>query len=225
MKFNENLVKYRKIKGLTQEDMAEKMQVSRQSVSKWENGEAVPELAKIIKLADILDVSLDVLCGREEKEHNSPESTYESKNTKKKCKNPFLIIILTVTIVASGMFGYCVGIFGKDEPYVTSELYELPDVIEVTGVTFRLDKNVLTCEFVPSVYSEKLSYHVNVSDYWGKKTSYEPEFKNGIGEAAMIVGTHESYKVVLEITNGEESRSITLVEEIFIENNGFSYYE
>ena len=39
MKFSENLVRYRKLKGFTQEEIAEKMQVSRQSVSKWENGE------------------------------------------------------------------------------------------------------------------------------------------------------------------------------------------
>lgn len=219
MKFNENLVRYRKLKGFTQEEMAEKMQVSRQSVSKWENGEAVPELAKIMKLADILDVNLDVLCGREEEEYNIPES----KNTKKKCNKLFLSMILAVTIAVSGIFGYCIGHSEKEN--ANSEVYELPDIIEVTGVTFHLDKNVLTCEFVPSVYSEKFSYHVNVSDYWGKKTSYEPVFKNGIGEASIIVSAYDNYKVVLEITNGEESRSITLIEEIFIENNGFSYYE
>lgn len=222
MKFNENLVKYRKIKGFTQEEMAEKMQVSRQSVSKWENGEAVPELTKIIKLADLLDVSLDVLCGREKEEYNIPGSKCESKNTKKKCNKLFLIMILAVTIVVSGIFGYFIGHSEKED--ANSEIYELPDIIEVTGVTFRLEKNVLTCEFVPSVYSEKLSYHVILSDRWGKK-SYEPEFKNGIGEASIIVSAYDSYKVVLEITNGEESRSITLIEEIFIENNGFYYYE
>ena len=65
MKFHENLVKYRKLAGFTQEELAEKMQVSRQSVSKWENGEAVPELAKIIRLSELLNVSMDELCGRE----------------------------------------------------------------------------------------------------------------------------------------------------------------
>lgn len=38
MTFSNNLIKYRKIKGYTQDDLAEKMGVSRQSVSKWENG-------------------------------------------------------------------------------------------------------------------------------------------------------------------------------------------
>lgn len=64
MTFGENLQYYRKQNNLTQEDLAEQMQVSRQSVSKWENGEAMPDLENVIKLADILRVNLDDLCGR-----------------------------------------------------------------------------------------------------------------------------------------------------------------
>ena len=64
MTFGENLQYYRKQNNLTQEDLAEQMQVSRQSVSKWENGEAMPDLEKVIKLADILRVNLDDLCSR-----------------------------------------------------------------------------------------------------------------------------------------------------------------
>jgi len=225
MKFNENLVKYRKLKGFTQEDMAEIMQVSRQSVSKWENGEAVPELTKIIKLADILEVSLDVLCGRETDGQSIPESKCESKNIRKKYNKVFFSVVLAAVILASGIFGYSVGYSEKGIQSSNSEVYELPDVIEVTGVTFHLEKNMLTCEFVPSVYSEKLSYNVIVSDFWGKKRNYEPKFTNGIGEASMTVSTYSSYKIVLEITNGEESRSFTLIDEIFIEDKGFSYYE
>ena len=160
MKFNENLVKYRKLKGFTQEEMAEKMQVSRQSVSKWENEEAVPELAKIIKLADILEVSLDTLCGRESKEQNISESKCESKNTRKKCNKVFLCMILAAVILASGIFGYSVGCFEKKIQSVDLEIYELPDMIEVEDVFFSLEKNMLTCEFIPSIYSEKLSYHL-----------------------------------------------------------------
>lgn len=225
MKFNENLVKYRKLKGFTQEEMAEKMQVSRQSISKWENGEAVPELTKIIKLADILEVSLDVLCGRKTEGQNISGNKSEGKIAKKKYNKVFLSMILAAVILVSGIFGYSVGCSEKGLQSAEAEIYVLPDVIEVTGVTFHLEKNMLTCEFVPSVYSEKFSYQVIVSDYWGEKRNYEPKFTNGIGEASMTVSTHSSYKVVLEITNGEESRSFTLIDEIFIEDNGFSYYE
>ena len=48
-------------KGLSQEDLAAKLEVSRQSVSKWETSQSVPDLEKIIKLADLSGVSVDEL--------------------------------------------------------------------------------------------------------------------------------------------------------------------
>lgn len=47
--------------GLSQGELAEKLEVSRQSVSKWETGQSVPDLDKIIKLADLFGVSVDDL--------------------------------------------------------------------------------------------------------------------------------------------------------------------
>lgn len=50
--FNDNLNKYRKQKGLSQEELAFRLGVSRQSVSKWESGQSTPELERIIEIAD-----------------------------------------------------------------------------------------------------------------------------------------------------------------------------
>ena len=61
MDFSERLLTLRKEMGLTQEQLAEKMNVSRQSISKWESGQAVPELEKIIALSTIFDVTTDYL--------------------------------------------------------------------------------------------------------------------------------------------------------------------
>ena len=59
--FNENLVQMRKLHGMTQEDLAEKVGVSRQAVAKWEAGVSLPDLEKSKLLAEVLDVSLDEL--------------------------------------------------------------------------------------------------------------------------------------------------------------------
>ena len=67
MTFNETLIKRRKEVGMTQDDLAEKLGVSRQSVSKWENGECMPDSEKLIKLAEVLEISLDELTGRAER--------------------------------------------------------------------------------------------------------------------------------------------------------------
>ena len=59
MTFGENLQFLRKRAGLTQEDLAEKMEVSRQSVSKWESNSAYPEMEAILRLCDLFNVDMD----------------------------------------------------------------------------------------------------------------------------------------------------------------------
>ena len=66
--FNENLIQLRKLKKLTQEDIAEKVGVSRQAVAKWESGETTPDLEKARLLAEALGVSIDDLTNYEPKE-------------------------------------------------------------------------------------------------------------------------------------------------------------
>ena len=61
MDFSEKLLTLRKAKDLTQEQLAEKLNVSRQSVSKWESGQAVPELDKIVAMSVVFDVTTDYL--------------------------------------------------------------------------------------------------------------------------------------------------------------------
>ncbi len=61
MKLHEKIFNQRRLKGLSQEELAEKIGVSRQAVSKWETGEALPEITKLKALADIFGVTTDYL--------------------------------------------------------------------------------------------------------------------------------------------------------------------
>ncbi len=61
MKFGENLYNLRKAAKMSQEKLAEKMEVTRQSVSKWENGESYPEMEKIMKLCNIFHCKINDL--------------------------------------------------------------------------------------------------------------------------------------------------------------------
>ncbi len=65
MSFAENLRKIRKEKGVSQEDLAGIMDVSRQAVSKWEQGEGYPEVEKLLLLSSRLNISLDSLMAKE----------------------------------------------------------------------------------------------------------------------------------------------------------------
>ena len=67
--FKDNLVQLRKLCQMTQEDIAEKLGVTRQSVAKWEAGDSIPDLDKCKQLADIFGVSLDDLANYEPDDH------------------------------------------------------------------------------------------------------------------------------------------------------------
>ena len=63
--FRDNLIQMRKMRKMTQEDVAEKVGVTRQAVAKWESGETVPDLDKCRILAETFGVSLDDLANYE----------------------------------------------------------------------------------------------------------------------------------------------------------------
>lgn len=71
MNLGEKIYELRNENNFSQGALADALQVSRQSISKWENNMAVPDLDKLIKLCDIFEVSLDELVGREEFERNT----------------------------------------------------------------------------------------------------------------------------------------------------------
>ena len=71
MKFCEKLVKLRKNNNMSQEQLADRLGVSRQAVSKWESGISMPDMEKIMQLCKILNCSLDdlvddVACGNKD---------------------------------------------------------------------------------------------------------------------------------------------------------------
>ena len=65
---NENLKAFRKSKGLTQEELAARLNIARQTVSKWENGLSVPDADALIRVAEILEVSVSELLGSQVRE-------------------------------------------------------------------------------------------------------------------------------------------------------------
>lgn len=71
---NENIKKLRKSKGLSQEELAIKLHVVRQTVSKWESGLSVPDSGMLISLADELDTSVSTLLGETVQEKDGSEA-------------------------------------------------------------------------------------------------------------------------------------------------------
>ena len=78
--FKDNLIHLRKINQLTQEDVADKIGVTRQSIAKWESGETVPDLEKCRLLAELFGVSLDNLANFEPEENMGLEVPPKGKH-------------------------------------------------------------------------------------------------------------------------------------------------
>lgn len=79
MKLCEKLYELRRAAGLSQEELAERLNVSRQAVSKWENGAAQPELSKLVELSRLYGVSVDELLSLEEAEKGDAKAASSVK--------------------------------------------------------------------------------------------------------------------------------------------------
>jgi len=78
---SEKLYKLRKNSGLSQEQLAEQLNVSRQAISKWESGTAVPESEKLITISNYFGVSVDYLL-KDEEEQVKPTGSITEENPK-----------------------------------------------------------------------------------------------------------------------------------------------
>ena len=115
MKFNEKLVILRKQHNLSQEQVAEKLKVARQTVSKWELGETTPEMDKLIMMSEIYNITLDELMKDENEGNviNDPNNTNSQKLAGMTIKilkgiGIFLLIsvILYITLIVIGVIAY-----------------------------------------------------------------------------------------------------------------------
>ena len=89
MDFGNKIMKLRKQLGLSQEELAEKLGVARQTISKWELGETAPDLKQSKELSKVFNVSLDELTDNDIKEV-LVEKVSNTEKTSKKTLNTFL---------------------------------------------------------------------------------------------------------------------------------------
>ena len=79
MTLEEQIKHYRKQAGLSQEKMAEKIGVSRQAITKWENGTGAPDIANLMAIAELFQISVDELLSNEKPEKKQADYIYESR--------------------------------------------------------------------------------------------------------------------------------------------------
>lgn len=137
MNIGERLKAYRKNNGLTQEKVAEKIYVSRATISSWETNRTFPDIEKIIYLSDLYDVSLDKLLKEE------PSIMENVKKERKKLKHYKLI-----KLVLYGMIGlfisytalWFITVYPRNQRLSTWQHTENNNYLKQNGYTFQAHK-------------------------------------------------------------------------------------
>lgn len=119
--FGENLKTIRKAKGYTQEELAIKVNVVRQTVSKWEKGLSVPDADVLSHIAEVLEVSVSELLGAEIKQEDSKNEVSEqlarineqlaikNRRSKKIWKTlGIVLLVMFILFIVFSVMGICI---------------------------------------------------------------------------------------------------------------------
>ena len=111
---NENIRTIRKNKGYTQEELAARLHVTRQTVSKWERGTSVPDAALLSDMAEIMDVSVTELLGEKAIERHDQDAIIEqlsrineqmavrNRRATRIIKALAILFIVAIAVIATG---------------------------------------------------------------------------------------------------------------------------
>lgn len=217
MAFHENLIQERKRLGLSQEELAAKLNVSRQAVSKWETGDSVPDLPKLLALADALDSSLDALCGRE-----VPPVPDTSPAPRSKKSGWGRVVVRAVLIILLALACY----LGRPQAPQASNPALLDTVpFSVSGLNFSGKSGVVVAyRFTPSISGEGLTYQIIFTDYEGNSYPVDAPCSGGVcaGEATLPSG-YGSYGVTISVTDGSVSRNVAVAQNLSFHHTGASW--
>ena len=203
MTFGERLLEYRTHEGLSQEKLAEKVGVTRQTVSKWETNQSVPDFDKIIPLCEALRISTGELIKGEKEEKNA--ELEEIKQEKERLKKEYMqkrnkkkAIVLSISI-----FIYCIATFAL--PYMIEVLrYEDAHAVMIWATLCTIATVIIVYFFVayPNIYKED-------KDKKGIKEDIE-EINDTIEEIEKI----DDGRIKIEAV-GAESKTEALAIQIF----------
>ena len=200
MDFGEKLSAARKAKGFSQEELAAKIEVSRQAISKWETGSAQPETANILKLCEILEISPNELFGFDEKTQ-TPKKEKSAKN--------FLIVLVCIILFVF----YLIWVDENNIGTKTIKTISFPITsFEHSLVYEECTEELIAVEiiFTPGNHKDGYSYSLSVfGDFSGETTSksskaeYNPETKTC--KSIIYVPKEGESQVVAFVTNGRIS--------------------
>lgn len=224
MNFNEKLIELRKKGGLSQEELGYKLNVSRQTISKWELGQTTPEMDKLIELSKVFNITVDELINNSKtintsipKTENRPVSPNNNKVKKEKHTKviiiTFLLIILMLIVLKICALIPAFSIFNK--------------VYDQANKTTNMQNDILG-KIVESFENNNLSnstgvdgFNNQISDYQGTQIG---TVANKTLDTAITINNTQDRKLTVQYNN-IETQDVDEIKNIKQYLNNFDSYE
>lgn len=179
-----NLIRLRQEVGLTQAQLAEKLNYTDKAVSKWERGESIPDLRVLIQLAEIYNITVDDIVRENKAEEVKPKLNLFHKR--------LLITLLSfalVWVVATGVFMilYCIPAV-RSRAYLSFVIAPLVSTVVLVVFSSLWGRRITTALAASAVvWSVMLIVHVFLSVY-APKTSIWPFYLVAAGVQVLVAG-------------------------------------
>lgn len=155
MTFGERLLAYRNAVNLSQEKLAEKVGVTRQTVSKWETNQSVPDFDKILPLCEVLGITTEELIKGEKENKNEQLEEIKQENEKAQKEYMQKRNKKKATVLSISIFLYCIATFAL--PYMIEVLrYEDAHAVMIWATLCTIATVIIVYFFVayPNMYKE-----------------------------------------------------------------------
>ncbi len=233
MKFYEKLIILRKKALLSQEELAEKLDVTRQTISKWELGQSKPDIDKLQMMSKLFEVDVNTLTNEDISLEDKGETKEDKNNKKEDGDRKFILYILIIIFIASLAFlTYRVGTDIKDKKdYIKEQLIKEKEKAE----NKQEEEEKKQQELEDKINKEQEEYHENFS-----KDSFNSTFEMNQGtkcgmfaksQVDNIIKNNKKDKehlieVVFDGTSyGTDPSNISNVKNNLREFNGYKFQE
>ena len=151
MNLKEKLIKIRKDNNLTQEELADKLFVSRQTVSNWENGKFYPDIETLILFSDTFNISLDELLKSDAKVIKDIDKKIKSHK-----KLLILLIVLSIIFISSLIIGY--------KYHKTHKEVIIKTVVPENHTMYGIDDRRISNKNIDSLKDKKIDIYIDDHD-------------------------------------------------------------